>query len=207
MISTDRLISHLQEDLTRKSHSFAEYMAASSPYVAQGKEEMWELLLKVRAEEQEHARRISRLLISLGGVPNPGLFDASAADMNYLSIDYLYGLLIRSKCEYVKTLDRRLEETRGFHEAFLLLGDMLDAEQRHITQLEECLARHRTKPCEEPVTPPSETTHTGPRAETKPEAATTEPAKPKFDLQAYLAAHKAKPKTPEGGDNQEPRQE
>jgi hypothetical protein len=192
MISVEVLVKRLQEDLTRKSHSLAEYMAASSPYVAKGREAMWELLLKVRDEDQEHARRLSSLLVSLGGIPHPGLFHASAADMNYLGIEYLYGLLIRSKRESVTLFEQRLHQAKGYHEAFVLIGDILDAEKRHVAELEECLAAHRPEP-QHLAAAESQAAR-----QAVLEGSTHDAGKPKFDLQAYLAAHKGQAKNETG---------
>lgn len=144
MIPVQELIAHLQEDLTRKSYSFTEYVTMSSPYVPKGKEAMVRLLERQTARQHEHADLIARLIVDLGGIPNPGLFDESAADTNYLNIFYLYGLLIQSKENSIRLFEERVPQCAGYREAEQVIGIILTQERQQLTELKEMLAKSQT---------------------------------------------------------------
>ncbi len=143
MIAREELIEKLQRDLTRKTYSFVEYVTMASPYVPEGREPMWELLLRLRTEERQHAELLSRLIVALGGIPNPGLFDEGAADTNYLHIDYLYKLLIRHKEQSVKEFEQRVNDSSGFPEARAVLLKILEDEKEQLAVLRECFVKVR----------------------------------------------------------------
>lgn len=181
MATAEQLIDRLQLDLTRKSYSFTEYITMSSPYVPEGKEPMWRLLLRHRAEERDHARMLGKLIVSLGGIPNPGLFDEGAADTNYLSIFYLYDLLIKSKLDSISAFEERLKETDEFPDARDVVQRILEDERRQLSELNAVLAEYKPKP-KAPAAP----------AKVAPVAkAAPAPAKP-------AAAPAAKPATADG---------
>lgn len=140
MIPATELIEKLQLDLTRKAYSFTEYITVSSPYIARGKEPLWAALLTQRNQEQKHAEILARLIVSLGGVPNPGLFDESVADMSYLSIVYLYGQLIQSKKRSTSAFEERLGQCKGFPEGEAVINQILDEERQQLEQLEQLLS-------------------------------------------------------------------
>lgn len=142
MISVEELIDRLQGDLTRRDSSFAEYITQSSPYIPEGKQEMLALVERLAAQEKTHARQIGRLIIRLGGVPSPGPFEEGAADTNYLSIVYLYGLLLRWKAKSGRELEQRLAECDGYPEAREVLAAIVEAERKQEAELRGCYERH-----------------------------------------------------------------
>lgn len=135
MIPAEVLVERLQDDLTRKTYSFAEYVTMSSPYIPPGKQPMFDLLLRHRDEDHEHARALGRVIVDLGGVPNPGLFNEGVADMNYLDIRHLYKLLIGAKEQSVQAFEERLREAGGYPEAETVLKSVLEAERKQLAEL------------------------------------------------------------------------
>lgn len=144
VIPVQELIELLQEDLTRKSYSFTEYITMSSPYVPKGKEAMVRLLERLTLHEHEHAEWIARLIVDLGGIPNPGLFDEGAADTNYLNIFYLYDLLIRSKEKSIHLFEERLQQCAGYREAEQVIAAIVKQERDQLKELQEMAAKSRT---------------------------------------------------------------
>ncbi len=142
----DQLLAGLQSDLSRKTYSFVEYVTHASPYVPESFVPLWKLLLEIRREEKEHARILSRAIVSLGGIPTPMLFDESAADLNYLRIDYLANLLVKDKEKSVAEFETRVAQASGFPEIRLVLLELLEAEKRQLERirrsLEECRSEH-----------------------------------------------------------------
>lgn len=144
MITQEQMIERLQFDLTRKTYSFSEYVTTSSPYVPPGKDEMWDLLLKHRAQNRAQAQLLARAIVDLGGVPQPGLFDDGAADTNYLSIVYLFELLARTLTEAIRITEERLCETKCFPALRPLLEHILHEEKRQHSEVIALLEKHRT---------------------------------------------------------------
>lgn len=135
------LLKGLQEDLTRKTYSFTEYILMCSPYVPAGREPLVELLRTLVAEEHRHARLIGEMIVSLEGIPNPGLFDESAADMNYLDIVFLYGLLIGHKERTIGHFAERLQQAEKHPQVRESLGRIMEDEKRQLQDLKAALER------------------------------------------------------------------
>ena len=146
MLSVPELIARLQTDLTRKACSFTEYVTNSSPYVAPGQEPMWEALVRQAREDRALALDIGRLIVAMGGVPEPGVFDEIAADTNYLAIGYQYRELIRRKEAELAMTEERVRECDGHPAARDVMLGVLEAEQRQLAELREVRDRCAPKP-------------------------------------------------------------
>lgn len=142
MICVEELIEKLQLDLTRRTYSFAEYITMSSPYIPAGQEPMWNHVVELAKEEKANARQLGRLIIALGGVPTPGLFDEGAADTNYLSIGYLYGLLVKWKEDSLRQLEARVEESSGYPQVREVLLKIVEQERRQCEDLRDAIDRY-----------------------------------------------------------------
>ncbi len=157
MISPDRLIAKLQRDLTRRTCSFSEYVTVSSPYVAPGQEGLWDLISRNAAEERAHADRIARLIVSLGGVPQPGLFNEGVADTNYLKITYLAGLIEKHKEQDIRDAEERIADCSGYPAARELFLEILETDKRQLCELRLNIARLIPVPAATPEpAPPAE---------------------------------------------------
>jgi bacterioferritin (cytochrome b1) len=141
-LSADALVARLQEDLTRKANSFAEYVRISSPYIAEGQQPLCDLVARQAMEERAQADSIARLIVALGGVPAPGIFDEGAADLNYLRITHLAEMLLRTREKAVAVAEQRVEDCAGHPEARQVMLAVLECEERHLRELREELARH-----------------------------------------------------------------
>jgi len=134
------LLERLEACVSGKTYSFVDYIVNASPYIAERFAPLWELLLQLRKEEREHARMLSRLVVKMGGVPNPRIFDESAADLNYLRIEYLAKLLIQAKEKAIGELEKTIELCAGAPEAREVLLELLAAEQQQLVRIRETLA-------------------------------------------------------------------
>ena len=151
MLTAGALVAKLQEDLTRKAYSFAEHIRVTSPYIAPGQEPLYELIARQAGEERGFADNIARLIVTLGGVPTPGLFDEGGADTNYLKITYLGAELVTKRERAVRTAEERVEDCAGHPAAREVMLAVLDVEQRHLRELREELARHEAKAASKPA--------------------------------------------------------
>ncbi|MGC8741058.1 MAG: hypothetical protein ACP5UB_06325 [Candidatus Sumerlaeaceae bacterium] len=143
----EKLLQGLQSDLSRKTYSFVEYITNASPYIPEHFAPLWSLLIVLRREEREHAKLLSRIIAALGGIPDPMLFDESAADLNYLRLDYLGQLLIKHKERAVTEFEQRVAEANGFPEIRAVLLELLAAEKDQLQRIrntfEECRAKEK----------------------------------------------------------------
>ena len=140
MLTAPQLIDHLQIILTRKTFSFAHYITISSPYVAPDKASLWDLAVSQAAEDREEALCLGRLIMSLGGVPQPGIFDELAADTNYLSITYLMEELLRRRKDEVAQSEKSLPLCDGYPTARECLLQILETEKAQVEQIKNAIA-------------------------------------------------------------------
>ena len=159
MLTAPQLIDHLPILLTRTTFSFAHYITISSPYVAPDKASLWDLAVSQAAEDRDQALCLGRLIISLGGVPQPGIFDELAADTNYLSIAYMMEELLRRRLDQVAQTEKSLPLCDGYPTARECLLQILETEKAQIERINKAVAA---------VAPPSEIV-----AETSPDESPT----------------------------------
>ncbi|MCX7625813.1 MAG: hypothetical protein N2Z21_06340 [Candidatus Sumerlaeaceae bacterium] len=139
-ISLDEVVEWLQEELSRRSYSFVEYITHASPFISKRFAPLWELLLELRKEERGLAETLSRTIVQLGGIPNPQLLDESIADLNYLRLEYLGKLLILHKEAHVGRLAERIAQLGGYPIARTVLLSVWEADKHHIQRLTSTLA-------------------------------------------------------------------
>ena len=140
MHTPHQLIDHLQIILTRKTFSFAHYITISSPYVAPDKATLWDLAVSQAGEDHEAALSLGRLIISLGGVPQPGIFDELAADTNYLSIPYMMKELLQRRLDEMVQTEKSLPLCDGYPTARECLLQILETEKAQIEQINKAVA-------------------------------------------------------------------
>ena len=144
MLTVEELIDRLQLDLTRKTTSFAEYLTNCSPYIPPGAEPLWDLLVRTRDQERQHADLLARTIVEYDGVPSPGVYDEGTSDANYLHIFHLYELLKRSKESSIRMFEKRIAEADGYPAARHVLGNILEDERRQLAELTAALDAARS---------------------------------------------------------------
>lgn len=139
-VSPDEIMAWLQEELSRRSYSFVEYITHASPYIPARFAPVWDLLLQLRAEERALAELLSRTIVQLEGIPNPQLLDESVADLNYLRLDYLVKLLIRDKEANVARLEGRIAQLGGYPVARTAMLVVWEKDKQHLERLARTMA-------------------------------------------------------------------
>ena len=117
MIERQEIIEALNKAFSFKYHSMAGYIEQADPYVAPGREAALELVLTIAAEDRVETDRLARRMESLEGIPQAGSPGLDSASVNYLSIDYLLGVLMKNlECQmafYESRRDRFSEPVRS----------------------------------------------------------------------------------------------
>lgn len=139
-VSRDEVMAWLQEELSRRSYSFVEYITHASPYIPERFVPVWDLLLQLRTEERTLAEVLSRTIVQLEGLPNPQLLDESVADLNYLRLDYLAKLLVKHKETNVARLSGRIAQLSGYPLARNALLTVWETDKQHLERLSRTMA-------------------------------------------------------------------
>lgn len=134
-------IEALNQAFSYKYHSLAGYIEQADPYVADGQEAALACVKSIAAEDRQETDRLARRLEELEGIPQAGAAEQEAASVNYLAIDYLLGVLLKS-------LERQLafyeSQSGRFGEPVQGDFDRLTASTRHHT--EQIGALMKTRP-------------------------------------------------------------
>ena len=98
-------LQRLNEALSRKYQSLADYIVHAGPYVAPGRESLFEAIRSIVADDHRMADKLADQIEDFEGVPNPRFCQPDYASLNYLSLDYLAGLLIEELEQQIKLYD------------------------------------------------------------------------------------------------------
>ncbi len=113
-----------------------QYVLGASPYVRPDEKPALEVLEKVIADEKRHAREIGQLITLLKGIPDPGTFDFDIADINYLALDYLMGLIVKDKEGIIALYEEALHAAKNFSSIYTQLVQMQEEEHQHLITLQ-----------------------------------------------------------------------
>ncbi|WP_319588760.1 hypothetical protein [uncultured Desulfobulbus sp.] len=81
---------------SHKYHSMAQYILEAGPYVRPEDGAGMREIELIAAEDKALADHLADVIERLEGIPQVGLFNPDVANLNYLSLEYLLGVLIRS---------------------------------------------------------------------------------------------------------------
>ncbi|MCX7718638.1 MAG: hypothetical protein N2111_09610 [Candidatus Sumerlaeaceae bacterium] len=146
MIPSETLADLLNAELSRKTCSFAEYITASAPYVPPGADELLTLVERMARSDREQAAALEDMIVDLGGIPQPGVYDEGVADTNYLNIVYLSELLVRSRRSSLEQFRKRLDDCAGYPAARELLLRIIEVDTALLREMEAALEKHNPKP-------------------------------------------------------------
>ncbi|MCX7045794.1 MAG: hypothetical protein NTX50_09975 [Candidatus Sumerlaeota bacterium] len=131
----ERVIVILNRLLSHKTDSLFRFVLDLSPYVAPGDEARQQCVQDIAREHAAQAEALTRLILEMDGVPSPLGHDIGLADMNYLSLRYLVGELIRYQ-EHVLGESREELRTFGvFPTAASLMRDIIAQDQSSLELL------------------------------------------------------------------------
>lgn len=113
-----------------------QYVWEANPYIRPIEKPAMEVLETVISEERRHARQIGQLITLLEGIPNPGRFGFGIADINYLALDYLIGLIVQDKEKITALYDEALRAAQNFPSVYTQLVWMQEEERQHLMALQ-----------------------------------------------------------------------
>jgi bacterioferritin (cytochrome b1) len=91
----DRILTTLNAAFSAKYYSLAQYALDASPYVRPGEENLLREIKLVAACDRRLADQLSQVIEDLEGVPQLSVIDSSLAHLNYLSLQYISGVLLQ----------------------------------------------------------------------------------------------------------------
>lgn len=141
----EHVIEKLNAILSKEYNSMVQYVLGASPYVRPDEKPALEVLETVIADEKRHAREIGQLITLLKGIPDPGTFDFDIADINYLALDYLMGLIVQDKEEIIALYEEALHAAKNFPSIYTQLVQMQEEERQHLMALQAISANLQMK--------------------------------------------------------------
>jgi bacterioferritin (cytochrome b1) len=131
----ENIVEKLNAILSKEYNSMVQYVWDANPYVSPDEQPALEVLHTIIEDERCHAKELGRLITFLEGIPNPGRFDYGIADINYLALDYLMGLIVKDKENIIGLYDEALTAAHSFPSIYTQLVQMQEEEQQHLMAL------------------------------------------------------------------------
>lgn len=116
-VNRDQVIERLNHFVNREAHSLSSYVLEAEPYVTPEQTFAMKELQGVAAQERKRAAELREMMYEqLRAAPADRHFPPIVADMNYLSLPYLLGLIVRGKETLIQEYETFLALTGGLAE-------------------------------------------------------------------------------------------
>lgn len=147
----DKILQALNAAFSAKYYSLAQYALDASPYVRPGEDKLLYEIKLVAACDRRLADQLALAIEELEGVPQLTVTDASLAALNYLSLQYISGMLLKGLEKQQALFDEGLalvrnieqvggEEARMRAEANRVFLELHETTRGQILRLREILA-------------------------------------------------------------------
>jgi len=164
VVSREMALSDLNEILRRRFNSLAGYALYSEPYITDADAEAVAVLKKIAAEEEGFAAELGRLIEGEGGIPEVGTYDEAVAEMSYLSMPYLVGLLLKDKRAKLERGEKRLAAGVSLPQVREVLKRLSEMDRRHLEELESVKHTYAEKSAKAAAAAAAKTEPTAPSA-------------------------------------------
>jgi bacterioferritin (cytochrome b1) len=131
----ERVIEILNRVFARRYHSLARYVANAVGFVAEEDRPLLRRIEEIAAWDAEQAEDLSQAIEGLDGIPQVDVIDPDFAELNYLSIHHLSGVLRQSLEQETRTCREYLSETRWCLSAHRALRQVCEGLERHAALL------------------------------------------------------------------------
>jgi hypothetical protein len=125
----------LNAAFSHKYHSMAQYILEAKPYVRSNDGAGMQEIESIAAEDRALADHLADVIERLDGIPQIGLFDPQVANLNYLSLDYLLGVLIRSLEDQLAQYEASLTQAQAVPLASQTLEELCAATRGRLERL------------------------------------------------------------------------
>jgi hypothetical protein len=163
-MNREQLIDRINYLLNREGHSLSAYVLEAEPYVETTQKFAIRELKSIVDDEEARADRL-RLLMEeeIGVAPADSTFLPVVADMNYLSLYYLIGILVKDKTRLVEEYEDFLAHIAGVSD-YVPIRDVVSQALKGSAAI---LARLRA--LDEKINPPKEEVEEAPAQEVSTE--------------------------------------
>ncbi|MBN1866850.1 hypothetical protein JW916_06125 [Candidatus Sumerlaeota bacterium] len=131
----ERIVEILNRAFARRYHSLARYMVDAAGFVSEEERPLLRRIEEIAAWDAEQAETLSETIESLEGIPQVDLLDPEAAELNYLSVRHLAGVLRRTLEGESQACRESLPETRSIPAAHRALSQVCESLERHAAVL------------------------------------------------------------------------
>ena len=133
----EQVLAELNVAFRDKYHSLANYVVEARPYVHAGEEPILRLIERIAASDREAADQLAEVIEQLEGIPQVGIQDHYAAELNYLALAYLRGVLAKSMEDQGARYAEALKSMDEYPAAGEALKEILAAGLTHLEQLKK----------------------------------------------------------------------
>ncbi len=136
------LVEKLNQLFNAEYNSLTRCIIEASPYVFESMQELWRLVQKIRAEEEQSAKQLAVIITKLEGVPDTESYNSEIGDINYLSLPVLLPRLLVFKQDLANRYEEVLMQCPNSQtEICSLLSSLARRTQTHINLLQTALTR------------------------------------------------------------------
>jgi bacterioferritin (cytochrome b1) len=133
--SRQSILDALNQAFAKKYNSLAQYILDAEPYVEPGGEAALAQIRGIAASDRAMADRLAEVIERLEGIPQVGTYDPLVADLNYLALDYLTGVLAGDLERQVIEYETGLSASRSEPGAQALFETLCGATREQIEKL------------------------------------------------------------------------
>ena len=127
-----RAVDILNRVFAHRYHSLARYVIEAAGFIDESDRPVLQRIEEIAAWDAVEAENLSRTIESLDGIPQVDVIDPEYAELNYLSIRHLLGVLRKSLETELKACSQYLSETRACLPAHRAVRRVHDGLERHL---------------------------------------------------------------------------
>ncbi len=138
MQNRDRIIEHLNTAFAQKYHSMAQYVLGANPYVKPGDDVILREIRAIAQFDREEAERLAEAIENLNGIPQIGMYSPGVADLNYLELRHLLGVLVEIMETQLAQYESFLAEAQDLPPARQAFEYLAQATRQQVQKLKSC---------------------------------------------------------------------
>ena len=110
---SQQLASQLNRLLATETHSLARHLDQAQPYLTAETYQAWSQIKHLATSSDDHARRLTALIDSLGSPPTAPVFDSEVANYHFMDVSSLLPLLIEQKQRQIEGYKIAIDLAQG----------------------------------------------------------------------------------------------
>jgi hypothetical protein len=130
------VIGVLRELLAAEQKSIAPRLLESTVYVALRGLREFEAVRRAAQATREHERRLTELIIALGGAPGPRSADVRTGDLHFLEVHFIIPRLLADREALIRTYEAAAARLAREPNAAATVGEILERHRAELADLQ-----------------------------------------------------------------------